>query len=78
MSTDYQVTVARSILSYSRADAATQAQLLDSYRAIIQEYEDAQNLDHEPAELSDGVISIDEYIDDPRHGQAEAINRGEL
>ena len=78
MITDYQVTVARSILSFSRADAATQAQLLDSYRAIVREYEDEKEtredayLNQEPAELGDGVINIDEYLDDPRHGQGSS------
>ena len=81
-SLDYQLTVARSILSFSRADAATQAQLLDSYRAIIKYYEDEKrdreddrlNCEHE--ELSDGVINVDEYLDDPRHGQAGLLNEG--
>lgn len=83
MKTDYQLTVARSILSFSRADAATQAQLLDSYRAIIKDYEDEKEtredvyLNQEPEE-SDGVINIDEYLDAPRHGQAEHLNRGDF
>ena len=74
MITDYQVTVARSILSFSRADAATQAQLLDSYRAIIWEYEEAAYHNREQ-EQNQG---LDEVLDDPRHGQAEPINRGDF
>jgi hypothetical protein len=37
--TDYQVSMARLVLSYIRADEATQKQLLESYIAIIKEYE---------------------------------------
>jgi hypothetical protein len=43
--TDYQVSMARLVLSYSRADEATQKQLLESYIAIIKEYEDAREDD---------------------------------
>jgi len=82
-SSDYQLIVARSILSFSRADAATQAQLLDSYRAIIREFEDVESRKElravEDAEIrsemqydDDGVINIDEYLDDPRHGQGSS------
>ena len=73
MITDYQLTVARSILSFSRAGAATQAQLLDSYRAIIQEYEEAKY--HNREQKQNQGLDIDAYLDDPRHGQAEPINR---
>lgn len=86
-SSDYQLTVARSILSFSRADAATQAQLLDSYKAIIKEFYDAEARmeirAEEDAEIRSEIqyedevtINIDEYLDDPRHGQAEALNEG--
>jgi hypothetical protein len=64
----YQLTVARSILSFSRADAATQAQLLDSYRAIIREYEDEEYYNREM--VQNQGLDIDQYLDDPRHGQS--------
>jgi hypothetical protein len=36
----YQVAVARTVLSYSRANKETQEQLLDSYKHIIDEFEE--------------------------------------
>ncbi len=74
---EYQLTVARSILSFSRADAATKSQLLDSYKAIIQEFEDEkesreyEHLNQEKDETKHGR-DIDEYLDDPRHGQGSS------
>ena len=57
---EYQLIVARSILSFSRADAATQAQLLDSYQALIQEYEEFRK-----------EIQADESLEIRREIQAE-------
>jgi len=99
---EYQLIVARSILSFSRADAATQAQLLDSYRALIQEYEEFRKEiqadesleirreiqaedemdDYEKREQEQNqgmnMEELDQYLDDPRHGQAEPLNRGDF
>ena len=36
----YQVAVARTVLSYSRANKETQKQLLDSYKHIVDEFEE--------------------------------------
>ena len=74
MITDFQVSAARLVISFSRADASTQAQLLDSYRAIIREYEEAAYHNREQ-EHNQG---FDEVLDDPRHGQAEPLNRGDF
>jgi len=83
---DYQVSMARLVLSYSRADSATQAQLLESYISIIKDYEDGEWRKEiraeEDAEIRMAIMDedgcdIDEIMDDPRHGQAEPINRGD-
>ena len=85
--TDYQVSMARLVLSYSRADIATQKQLLESYIAIIKDYEDGEWRKEiraeEDAEIRMAIMDedgrdIDEIMDDPRHGQAEPLNRGEF
>ena len=104
--TDYQVSMARLVLSYSRADSATQAQLLESYKAIIaaddardarDAREDDKSDERDLSEMDedqldemwakedslerdddDDELGIDEIMDDPRHGQAEPLNRGEF
>jgi hypothetical protein len=85
--TDYQVSMARLVLSYSRADEATQKQLLESYIAIIKDYEDGEwrkeIRSEEDAEIRMAIMDedgrdIDEIMDDPRHGQADPINRGDF
>lgn len=93
----YQVTVARSILSFSRASAECQAQLLESYKAIIaaddareddkSDEKDLSEMDEDQLdemwakedslERDDEELGIDEIMDDPRHGQADPINRGD-
>ena len=97
----YQVTVARSILSFSRASAECQAQLLESYKAIIaaddardareddkSDEKDLSEMDEDQLDEmwakedslerddDDDELGIDEIMDDPRHGQADPINRG--
>lgn len=92
---NYQVSMARLVLSYSRADSATQAQLLESYKAIIaaddareddkSDERDLSEMDEDQLDemwakedaLDDEELGIDEIMDDPRHGQAEPINRGD-
>ena len=85
--TDYQVSMARLVLSYSRADIATQKQLLESYIAIIKDYEEGEWRKEiraeEDAEIRMAIMDedgrdIDEIMDDPRHGQADPLNRGEF
>lgn len=96
--TDYQVSMARLVLSYIRADEATQKQLLESYIAIIKEYEDAREDDksdeRDLSEMDEDQLDemwakedeleheqnqgLDEVLDDPRHGQAEPLNRGDF
>lgn len=98
----YQVTVARSILSFSRASAECQAQLLESYKAIIaaddardareddkSDEKDLSEMDEDQLDEmwakedslerddDDDELGIDEIMDDPRHGQADPINRGD-
>ena len=97
---DYQVSMARLVLSYSRADSATQAQLLESYKAIIaaddardareddkSDERDLSEMDEDQLdemwakedslERDDDELGVDEIMDDPRHGQADPINRGD-
>lgn len=92
---NYQVSMARLVLSYSRADSATQAQLLESYKAIIaaddareddkSDERDLSEMDEDQLDemwakedaLDDEELGIDEIMDDPRHGQADPINRGD-
>lgn len=71
--TAFQVGAARLVISFSRADNETKRNLLDSYTAIVREYEDALYHNREQ-EQNQG---LDEVLDDPRHGQAEPLNRGD-
>ena len=71
--TAFQVGAARLVISFSRADNETKRNLLDSYTAIVREYEEALYHNREQ-EQNQG---LDEVLDDPRHGQSEPLNRGE-
>jgi hypothetical protein len=73
-STDFQVSAARLVISFSRADKETKANLLDSYYAMVRQYEEAKYHNREQ-EQNQG---LDEVLDDPRHGQAEPLNRGDF
>lgn len=68
---EYQLIVARAILSFSRADTATQLQLLASYQSILQNEEDEEYYNRE-CEQNQGMSmeELDQYLDDPRHGQS--------
>ena len=72
--TAFQVGAARLVISFSRADNETKRNLLDSCTAIVREYEEALYHNREQ-EQNQG---LDEVLDDPRHGQAEPINRGDF
>jgi len=72
--TAFQVGAARLVISFSRADNETKRNLLDSYTAIVREYEEALYHSREQ-EQNQG---LDEVLDDPRHGQAEPLNRGDF
>ena len=72
--TAFQVGAARLVISFSRADNETKRNLLDSYTAIVREYEEALYHNREQ-EQNQG---LDEVLDDPRHGQAEPLNRGDF
>ena len=74
MITDFQVSAARLVISFSRADNETKTNLLNSYFAIVREYEEAKYHNRE-REQNQG---LDEVLDDPRHGQAEPLNRGDF
>ena len=70
---DYQLVVARAIMSFSRADAATQQRLLESYQAILQNEEDEEYYNRE-LQQNQGMSmeELDQYLDDPRHGQGSS------
>ena len=74
MITDFQVTAARLVISFSRADNETKKNLLDSYFAMVRQYEEAKYNNREQ-EQNQG---LDEVLDDPRHGQSEPLNRGDF
>ena len=99
--TDYQVSAARLVISFSRADNETKRNLLDSYIAIVKEYEDAEDArendksdEKDLSEMDEDQLDemwakedaleqeqnqgLDEVLDDPRHGQAEPLNRGDF
>ena len=69
MITDFQISAARLVISFSRADNETKANLLDSYYAMVRQYEEAKYHNREQ-EQNQGF--------DPRHGQAEPLNRGDF
>ena len=69
----YELVVARAILSFSRLSEEMKQQVLDSYQYMIDDYE--VRLDREVEE--EEKRNIEEYLDDPRHGQAEPLNRGD-
>jgi hypothetical protein len=77
--TAFQVGAARLVISFSRADNETKRNLLDSYTAIVREYEEALYHSREQ-EQNQGLdeVELDQYLDDPRHGQAEPLNRGDF
>jgi len=72
--TAFQVGAARLVISFSRADNETKRNLLDSYTAIVREYEEALYHNREQ-EQNQG---LDEVLDDPLYGQAEPLNRGDF
>jgi hypothetical protein len=74
MITDFQLAAARLVISFSRADNETKANLLDSYFAMVRQHEEAAYHNREQ-EQNQG---LDEVLDDPRHGQAEPLNRGDF
>jgi hypothetical protein len=76
--TQYQLGVARSILSFnSIKDPATREALLKSYRAIIERADDQQEERQRTYASKSEDNSLDEILDDPRRGQAVFINKGD-
>jgi hypothetical protein len=76
--TQYQLGVARSILSFnSIKDPATREALLKSYRSIIERADDQQEERQRTYASKGADNSLDEILDDPRRGQAASINKGD-
>jgi hypothetical protein len=76
--TQYQLGVARSILSFnSIKDPATREALLKSYRSIIERADDQQEERQRTYTSKGEDNALDEILDDPRRGQADPINKGD-
>ena len=76
MNDEYQLIVALAVVNFCRADDDTRAKLLASYQSILRDREDEEYYNRE-REQNQG-LDIDQYLDDPRHGQAESLNRGDF
>jgi hypothetical protein len=70
----YQIAVARAILSFANLSEEMKQQVLDSYQYMIDDYEVRLDRQVEAEEKR----NLDEYLDNPRHGQAEPLNRGDF
>jgi hypothetical protein len=70
----YQIAVARAILSFANLSEEMKQQVLGSYQYMIDDYEVRLDRQVEAEEKR----NLDEYLDDPRHGQAEPLNRGDF
>jgi hypothetical protein len=65
---EYQLIVARAVVNYTSVDASAQEQMLESYKAIIRDREDEEYYNREL--VQNQGLDIDQYLDDPRHGQS--------
>lgn len=68
MNDEYQHIVALAVVNFCRADDDTRAKLLASYQSILRDREDEEYYNREK-EQNQG-LDIDQYLDDPRHGQS--------
>lgn len=76
--TQYQLGVARSILSFnSIEDPADREALLKYYRSTIERADDQQEERQRTYTSKGEDNALDEILDDPRHGQAASINKGD-
>ena len=74
----YQIAVARSILSFNNVkDPETREALLDSYREIVERADDEEEIRQRAFDSKGDDNSLDEILDDPRRGQAVFINTGD-
>jgi hypothetical protein len=65
---EYQLTVARAVVNYTSVDPQTQEKMLESYKSIIRDREDEEYYNREL--VQNQGLDIDQYLDDPRHGQS--------
>lgn len=73
--TQYQIAVARSILSFnSIKDLDTREALLDSYREIVERADDQEEIRQRAYDSQGEDNSIDAILDDPRRGLAAELN----
>ena len=68
MNDEYQYIVALAVVNFYRADDDTRAKLLASYQSILRDREDEEYYNRE-RDQNQG-LDIDQYLDDPRHGQS--------
>jgi len=68
---EYQHIVALAVMNFWRADDDTRAKMLASYQSILRDREDEEYYNRE-REQNQGlsVEELDQYLDDPRHGQS--------
>ncbi len=68
---EYQHIVALAVVNFCRADDDTRAKMLASYQSILRDREDEEYYNRE-REQNQGlsVEELDQYLDDPRHGQS--------
>ena len=68
---EYQHIVALAVVNFCRADDDTRANLLASCQSILRDREDHEYYNRE-REQNQGlsVEELDQYLDDPRHGQS--------
>jgi hypothetical protein len=65
---EYQYIVAVAVVNFCAVDDDTRAKLLASYQSILRDREDEEYYNRE-REQNQG-LDIDQYLDDPRHGQS--------
>ena len=71
--TEMQLTVAFAVVNFWRADDDTRAKMLASYQSILQNEEDEEYYNRELQQNQGmSVEELDQYLDDPRHGQGSS------
>ena len=67
MNDEYQHIVALAVVNFYRADDDTRAKLLASCQSILRDREDEEYYNRE---RDQNQVLVDQYLDDPRHGQS--------
>jgi beta-N-acetylglucosaminidase len=68
---EYTTTVALAVVNFAKANDENRAKLLESYQAILRDQEDEEYHNRELQQNQGmSVEELDQYLDDPRHGQS--------